>query len=349
LSLAACLVGCLVLPPVPGAASAGAPADRLDRFREIAQTRLVAADLVGGERAHGLYQEIYTLLDEEIVESLASGGVFASEGFLQDRLDAFNQVWGGAALHVMKTGAMVVAAIRLADAGEGNSIRVYAGRHGEAALLAAIEREGTPTLYPMPFARGEVPQVLVVWTAARSGRGTTPLRIDLVRHERDSVRTVWSTVGAFGGDVETWSHTIRGLEITLRYEVQYPGWVPGCDGQTEQEDLYRYVPAPETFTLVRRRVERGWHREFRLVVHRLFGALHAADRRALAELVPDERLRALVPPGLEPDAACDALDGDPPSAINVAAALGAERQPWALTFRRAGPAWRLVAAEPVIR
>ena len=349
LPLGACLVGSLFLLPVPRATSAGAPVDRLDRFRELAQTRLTASDLVAGDPARGLYEEIYTLLDDEIVESLQSGGVFASEGFLQDRLDAFNQAWGGAALHVMKTGPVVVAAIRLADATEGNSVRVYGGRRGEAALLATIHREGNPILYPMPPARGEVPQFVVVWEAARSGRGTTPVRIDLVRRDRDSVRTVWSTVDVFGADVQAWSYVIRGPEVTLRYEVQYPGWVPGCDGQTEQEDLFRYVAACQTFALVRRQVEHGWHRDFRALVDRFFAALHAANQRTLEDLVPDGRLRALVPRELELEPACDALEGDPPTMISVAAALGAERHPWALTFRRAGAAWRLVAAAPLIR
>jgi hypothetical protein len=68
---------------------AGAP-DRLERFRSLATARLAAAQLTD-ETASEAYREIYSLLDDEIVESLSSGGVFASTEFLQDRLDAFTE------------------------------------------------------------------------------------------------------------------------------------------------------------------------------------------------------------------------------------------------------------------
>ena len=29
----------------------------------------------------------------------------------------------------------------------------------------------------------------------------------------------------------------------IRYELRYPGWKPGCDVQSEQEDTYRVSPA----------------------------------------------------------------------------------------------------------
>src|SRR2546427_6933233 len=74
--------------------AAGVP-DRLDRFRELALARQARAQ-TGGELTADAYREMYALLDEEIVESLASGGPFASPGFLQERLDAFGDVWGGA-------------------------------------------------------------------------------------------------------------------------------------------------------------------------------------------------------------------------------------------------------------
>ncbi len=342
-----CLIG-FALPSAASPAAAGAPADRLDRFRELARTQLGAADTLGPEGAASVYREIYGLLDREIVESLESGGVFASEGFLQERLDAFNEAWGGAMLQVVKTGHLVVGAFRLADATEGNSVRVYGGDRGESALLGAIHRAGNPRLYPMPPARGGEPQFLVAWEAARSGRGTTPLRIDLVRQEGESIGTAWSTADLFGGDVQAWSWAVRGSEIALRYELQYPGWVPGCAGQTEQEDLFRWIPLRRTFARVRREVRGAWHRDAHAVVDRFFAALHADNRGALRELVPDARVRASLPPALEPEPACDTADGAPPSALGVAAALGAERRPWTLTFRRAGAAWRLAAAAPVL-
>src|SRR3989441_11233671 len=73
--------------------ASGVP-DRLDRFRELAliwQGRVQT----GAELTADAYREMYALLDEEIVESLTSGGAYASPGFLQDRLDALGGVWGG--------------------------------------------------------------------------------------------------------------------------------------------------------------------------------------------------------------------------------------------------------------
>src|SRR5262249_60049903 len=73
----------------------GGASDRLERFRELASSRLALGDLDAGNPDE-TYRDIYALLDDEVVESLASGGVFASSEFLQDRLDAFGDTWGGA-------------------------------------------------------------------------------------------------------------------------------------------------------------------------------------------------------------------------------------------------------------
>src|SRR5207244_1239545 len=61
--------------------ASGVP-DRLDRFRELAliwQGRVQT----GAELTADAYREMYALLDEEIVESLTSGGPYASPGFLR--------------------------------------------------------------------------------------------------------------------------------------------------------------------------------------------------------------------------------------------------------------------------
>src|SRR5437867_4635907 len=76
--------------------ASGVP-DRLDKFRELAliwQGRVQT----GAELTADAYREMYALLDEEIVESLTSGGPFASPGFLQDRLDALRTARGGTTL-----------------------------------------------------------------------------------------------------------------------------------------------------------------------------------------------------------------------------------------------------------
>jgi hypothetical protein len=342
------VVGLVCLLPGPPPRAAGPTVDRLDRFRELAHAGLTTTVAAGAEPVHRLDRELYELLDGEIVDSLASGGVFASEAFLQDRLDAFNEAWGGAALRVIKTGQVVVAAVRLADPTGASSVRVYGGGRGVAALLAAIERDASPTLYPMPAAAGGGAQFAVLWEGPTSGRGTTPVRVDLVRQTGAAVETVWSTADLLGDDLETWSYALHGSELSLRYELRYPGWVPGCEGQTEQEDLYRYVPARGTFALAERRLYKAWHRQLHAAVDRFFEALRAGDGRSLARLVPDRRVRARLPAGLEAEAACDAVQGGSPSTVSVPAALLPARRPWALTFRRHGPGWRLVGAGPVI-
>jgi hypothetical protein len=47
---------------------------------------------------------MYALLDEEIVESLGTGGLYASPAFLQDRLDAFGEAWGATTVDVLRVG-----------------------------------------------------------------------------------------------------------------------------------------------------------------------------------------------------------------------------------------------------
>src|SRR5437899_2067537 len=108
----------------------GAP-DRLERFRELASSRLALGDLDANPAE--AYRDIYALLDDEIVESLASGGVFASSEFLQDRLDAFGDAWGYAQFRLTRLGPLVVGAFRLSDVGGGNSVRVYGPLRDEAA------------------------------------------------------------------------------------------------------------------------------------------------------------------------------------------------------------------------
>src|SRR5919109_4438677 len=157
--------------------------DRLDRFRQLASTRLSAAQILGtGAAADGMlnagdaYQEAYALLDDEIVESLAAGGVFASTAFLQDRLEAFSEAWGAAVVRVLRVGPLLVGAFQLSDGPAGNSVRVY-GRHGgEMQLLATISREGRPIVYPLGVGAESPAAFVVAWEGAATGRGTRALR-----------------------------------------------------------------------------------------------------------------------------------------------------------------------------
>jgi hypothetical protein len=325
--------------------AARAPADRLERFRDLARTRLGLAELVDPDNPAEAYREIYALLDEEIVESLASGGVFASIEFLQDRLDAFGEAWGGAHIRLLKLGRLTIGAFRLTDGGAGNSVRVYGRLRDEAALLATMYRGGRPTLHPLP-AGAEGLQLVAAWEGAPSGRGTREIRIDLVRAHDDGVRVAWSTAPLFPDGLYARSYAVRVPDIRVRYELHYPGWTPGCDGQTEQEDIYRVVPGPAAVTRVARQQHNVWHRDLHVTVNGFFTALAAGDDAALASVVPDRELRARLP-ALSAEIACDAADSGR-EAVSIAA-TGPDRRPWSLTFRRAGTRWRLTGAAPVLQ
>ena len=319
--------------------------DRLDRFRELATSRLGLAQILDEESPAEAYREMYALLDDEIVENLASGGPFASVAFLQDRLDAFRDAWGGAALRLVRAGGVLVGAFVLDERSAANSVRLYGRLRGEPALLTALYREGRPSVHRLPGG-GESAPFLVTWEGRPSGWGTRPLRIEMLRREGDGVQVAWSTASLFTGGLfaRTWS--VRGSEVRIRYEVRYPGWAPGCDGQTEQEDVYR-IGAGGAVARVARHAYNVWHRDLHAAVERLVGALSARDDAALSALVPDRALRSRLPSTLRAEPACDAREGAGGDVVSVAAA--ADRQPWTLTFRRPGGRWRLTAAAPVLQ
>ena len=325
--------------------ASGVP-DRLDRFRELAlvwQGRVQT----GAELTADAYREMYALLDEEIVESLTSGGPFASPGFLQDRLDAFGSVWGGTTLGVVGVDHLVVGAFQLADATDVNTVRVYGRLHGEAALLGTLHREGQPIVHRAASAPGEAPQFVAAWEGAPSGRGTRALRLELARQVGDGVRVVWSTAELFPDGLLARSYSVRPKEIRVRYELRYPGWTPGCEARTEAEDLYRLVPDTGVFARTSRTYHQPWHRELHATVWRLFEALGGGDQATLAELVPDATLRRRLPATLRAEPACDAPEGGPiPLTVSVAASEA--RAPWELVFQRTARGWRLTRATQVL-
>lgn len=327
------------------AASAANPTDRLDRFRELAATQLGLTQLLEAEPPADAYREIYALLDDEVVESLSSGGVFASIEFLQDRLDAFAEVWGGASLRLARVGDLLIGAFVLDERSAANSVRVYGSLRGESALLTVLYRVGRPSLSLLPATRDGAGFV-VAWEESPSGWGTRPLRLDVLRRDGDRVRVAWSSADVFTEGLLARSWSVRGNDLRVRYELRYPGWAPGCDGQTELEDVYR-VGAGGMVTRVSRQEHNAWHRELGAVVERLVSALAARDEATLSALVPDRTLRSRLPAGLAFDPACDARETAGGDAVSVAAA--ADRHPWTLTFRRPGGRWRLTAAGPVLQ
>jgi hypothetical protein len=338
------LLTAVALAWLPTLGAAGA-VDRLDRFRELAATRLGLAQ-TGAVDGLDTYRETYGLLDEEVVENLASGGVFASPAFLQDRLDAFAEVWGGAALRVLRVGPLVVGVFQLGDTPGGNAVHVYGLLGGEPALLTILSRDARPTVYRAAPARDGSPQFIVAWEGAPSGRGTYALRLDLARQRGDAVRIVWTTADLFPDDLFARSYSVRDGVIAVRYELRYPGWTPGCEGQTEAEDVLRFSPTADGFTRVSRREHNAWHRDLHASVARVFEAIRTGDRATLAALVLDRDLVGRLPARLRREPACDATDGANPERVSIAATGG--REPWQLTFRRTGARWRLSAAGPVI-
>jgi len=177
---------------VPERPDAADPVDRLDQFRQLARSH---ASLGHGDAAESpdAYRDMYALLDEEIVESLGAGGLYASAGFLQDRLDAFGEAWGAAAVDVLRVGRLVVGAFQMSDAPGVNSVRVYGRLGGEVALLTTLFREGRPTVYPWSPAPSGASQFVAAWEGPVTGQGIRPLRLDLIRQHGDGVRVAWST------------------------------------------------------------------------------------------------------------------------------------------------------------
>jgi hypothetical protein len=327
-----------------GAATAADRGDRLDRFRDLATSRLALAQILDTEASADAYREIYAVLDDEIVESLASGGPFASLEFLQDRLDSFADVWGGASLRLVRAGGLLIGAFVL-DERSASSVRVY-GRLGSEgpALLNAVYREGRPTVWVLPGGRDAA--LVVAWEGAPSGWGTRPLRVELLRRTGDGMRVAWSSTDVLGDDLHARTWSVRGADVRIRYELRYPGWAPGCEGQTEVEDVYRVTPGAGVSRVARQEHD-AWHRELHTAVGRLAAALAAGDEPALVALVPDRVLRGRLPATLRPEPTCEAREGAGGEAVTVAAA--ADRQPWTLTFRRQGVRWRLTGAVRVLQ
>ena len=279
------------------------------------------------------------------MESLDSGGVFASLAFLQERLDAFAEAWGAALLGADGSARSSWAPsswARGAGARACACTAASATRRRSSTSSIAMVGPACSRCPPRPGRRA-VPGCL---GGLRVGAGTRAFRVDLVRHRGDGVRTVWTTADAIpeGLEVRTWS--IRGTEVRVRYEVRYPGWMPGCESQTETEDVYRLAADGSTFVRAgRRRTTRGIASCARPSAA-LFDALAAGDRTALGAAVPDARLRARLPATLRSEPACDAPEGSGPDAgvgrgergrrPSLDADLSSSGPPLAADRRRAG-------------
>jgi hypothetical protein len=333
---------------------ASAATDGLESFRDLAAR-------VGPAPAEDAVAALYRLVDEEIVESLRGGGLFASPDFVQERLEGFNAAWGGARFRVVRPTPeprepVTVALYGLSGGVEGpGSVRVFTGTGAAATLTRTITHAGAPEAYPWPAARGGAPQIALAWIGTAGAAGHYPLRLEIWRLGAAGATRVWSTADAFPEGLRVVDWRLGVGEVVVRYELRYPGWKPGCDGQAEQEETFRHVAGSDTVASVRRQIFNAWHQDLAREVMRFFAAMESGDRRALAELVPDAALRARLPGGLVPEPACDVASNESPSTVVVAATdeRGADRprarSPWSLWWSRQGRGWRLVGAAPVLQ
>ncbi|MGH7333796.1 MAG: hypothetical protein ACREKS_13860 [Candidatus Rokuibacteriota bacterium] len=339
------LLALIVLPVGPGA-RVEAKVDRLERFRELVGLLdpSTAEEPASVETLH----PIYALLDAEIIESLTSGGVFATPAFIRDRLEAFTETWGGVTMRLVSLGRLLIVAYQFSETPLGSSVRIYGGRAREEKVLAVLAGPGWPNIRPLSSGVSGAAPFLVVWEGPPLAHGARPLRVDLVREGDGSVRATWSSADAFPDGLTAQWYAVRGSDLTVRHPAYYPGWSPGCDQQTEHEDLYRLAPNGMRFARVSRRAINAWHRDLHATAARLFEALAADDPAALTRLVRDPALRARLPRTLRSEPACDSRPGSD-GTVSIAA-RAASRQPWTLTFRGKGKGdWQLTAAMPTIR
>jgi hypothetical protein len=325
-------------------------ADRLERFREIAVARLAVVENTGAALDPSVQGEIDAILDGEVLDSLRAGGPYASAEFIRERLDSFNDAWGGASLRIQSLGeGLFLGRFRLSARGVGSSVRLYGSTRGEAALLKAWNEGGVPEVYRWSTPRGGGVEFLVSWSGEVGSR-SWPLRLELWRMRGGQLGPVWRSADRYPDGLWVSDVEVASGRIMLRRELRYPGWKPGCDVQAEQEDRYRADPGGG-LAPVSRQVFNGWHRDLQRSATRFFAALAAGDRKSLAELVPDASVRARLPRGLLPESACDLQNPDTPGTAIVAAAVplpSGGRSPWSLWWGRSPAGWRLTGAAPVL-
>jgi hypothetical protein len=347
------LAALLALGLLTGAA-AHQPGERLERFKELARQY---ADASEAEASDALLAALFALVDAEVIDNLTSGGPFASEAFLQERLDGFTAEWGGAAFRILQpehAGAKpLTLALGTVTRGEPRgSLRIYGRVRGAVTRLAAVVHDGIPEFYRWPSARDGALQFVTSWSGTPTGRGSRPLYLELWRHDgREGPARIWTGDEPFPEGLSATGFAVRNGQLRVRYELHYPGWKPGCHAEAEQEDVYHQPSRGDKLVLLRRRVFHGWHRELHAAVTRLFGALAAGDRKVLGELVPDSSVRAQLPGALRADASCDHRLRDSAGTVIVAATQEREHQlaPWSLAWRRGPRGWRLVSATRVLQ
>ncbi|MGH7421393.1 MAG: hypothetical protein ACREI4_07180, partial [Candidatus Rokuibacteriota bacterium] len=282
--------GALVAALLAGVAAPAAAQDRLDRFRTVARERLAVA--VGGAERERAVDELYEVVDAEVLDSLRADGPFSSPVFIRERLRTMMEAWGGASLRVLRIpGAgrrvpLTLGLYSLTGVEGPGSLRVYAGTGPAAALAASSTQDGWLDAHVWPGGPDGVARVLALWSGPSAAHGVSALRAELWEgRERDRVQRVWSTGTQWPEGLPASEWRTRPGELVVRYEPRYPGWKPGCAGQLEYEDRYR-LAAAGGLVLAGRQVSNGWRRELGGAADRFFRALADGDARALEQLVP---------------------------------------------------------------
>ena len=213
------LLAALLFVGLSAPAGAAPAADRLERFREIALSRLAVVENTGAALDPSVQGEIDAILDGEVLDSLRAGGPYASAEFIRERLDSFSDAWGGASLRIQPLGdGLLLGRFRLSAKGVGSSVRLYRATRGEAALLRAWHEGGVPEAYRWGNSKGGGVEFLLAWAGEASAQ-SWPLRLELWRMRAGSLAPVWRSVDRYPDGLWVSHVDIAPGRITLRREL----------------------------------------------------------------------------------------------------------------------------------
>ena len=183
--------------------------DRLERFRELVQPASRRAGAAGAEAARRALGEMYALLDDEIVESLRSGGPFASRGVPSGAPRRVRRGLGRGALRVHRVerrGRRAGAHARRCSASPAcasrDAARVRGRRRDRSgpALLGEVTAR-PPEVYPWPARPRRRRALRGGWEGAPLGATGPPAARRALERRRATARrgVVWSSADSVPG------------------------------------------------------------------------------------------------------------------------------------------------------